>query len=151
MEGALFINICQGLMDHRQPSINRFLPETLKYWVGSSGVNFTSRGEGASLAMVDHPSSDSITKKIPHGVVILLHCLASQSLNYVFNLLYLTHWKKSLLLSPLNLEKEGWQKVANLRCNKDNTWSQKFMSVTSNGWVKQASMELGGLWGFRHF
>lgn len=107
MEGALFINIFQGLMDHRQPSINRFLPETLKYWVGSSGVNFTSRGDGASLAVVDHPSSDSITKKIPYGVVILLHCLTIQSLNYVFNWIYLTHWKKALLLIPLNLEKEG--------------------------------------------
>ena len=34
----------------------------------SSGVSLTSWGKGASLALVDHPSSDGITMKIPYGV-----------------------------------------------------------------------------------
>ena len=33
----------------------------------SSGVSLTSWGEGASLALVDHPSSDGFTIKIPYG------------------------------------------------------------------------------------
>ena len=39
----------------------------------SSGVSLTSWGEGASLALVGHPSSDGITIKIPYGVDVLLH------------------------------------------------------------------------------
>ena len=34
---------------------------TLKYWVGVQ--RFTSQGEGASLALVGHPSSDGVTIK----------------------------------------------------------------------------------------
>ena len=34
----------------------------------SSGVSFNSWGEGASLALVDHPSSDGVTIKISYGV-----------------------------------------------------------------------------------
>ena len=34
----------------------------------SSGVSLTSCGEGASLALVGHPSSDCITIKISYGV-----------------------------------------------------------------------------------
>ena len=30
-------------------------------------------GEGASLALVGHPSSDGIMIKIPYGVAVLLH------------------------------------------------------------------------------
>ena len=37
----------------------------------SSGASFTSGGEGASLALVDHPSSDGITIKMPYGVDVL--------------------------------------------------------------------------------
>ena len=32
-----------------------------------------SVGEGASLALAGHPSSDAITIKIPYGVDVLLH------------------------------------------------------------------------------
>ena len=31
----------------------------------SSGASFTSRGEGTSLALVDHPSSDDVIIKMP--------------------------------------------------------------------------------------
>ena len=43
----------------------------------SSGVNLTSRSEGASLALVGYPSSDGITIKIPYEVDVLLHQPAS--------------------------------------------------------------------------
>ena len=42
---------------------------TLKYWVGVQ--HFTSQGEGASLALVGHPSSDGVMMKMPYGVVVL--------------------------------------------------------------------------------
>ena len=38
-----------------------------------NGVSLTSWGEGASLALVVHFSSDAITIKIPYGVDVLLH------------------------------------------------------------------------------
>ena len=34
----------------------------LKYWVGVQQVSLTSWGEGASLALVGHPSSDGVTR-----------------------------------------------------------------------------------------
>ena len=37
----------------------------------SSGTSLTSWGEGASLALVGHPSSDGITIKMPYGVDVL--------------------------------------------------------------------------------
>ena len=43
----------------------------------SSGVSLTSWGEGASLALVGHPSSDGIIIKIPYGVDVLLRRPAS--------------------------------------------------------------------------
>ena len=39
----------------------------------SSEVSFTSWGEGASLALVGHPSSDGVTIEIPYGVDVLLY------------------------------------------------------------------------------
>ena len=39
----------------------------------SSWANLTSWAEGASLALVDHPSSSSATIKISYGVDVLLH------------------------------------------------------------------------------
>ena len=39
----------------------------------SSGASLTSWGEGASLALVGHPSSDGITIKILYGVDVLHH------------------------------------------------------------------------------
>ena len=47
---------------------HQVIPEILKYWVGVSGASLTSWGEGASLALVGHPSSDGVTIKIPCGV-----------------------------------------------------------------------------------
>ena len=40
-------------------------------WLVSSGVSLASWGEGASLALVGHPSSDGITIKMPYGVDVL--------------------------------------------------------------------------------
>ena len=37
----------------------------------SSGASLTSWEEGASLALVGHPSSDGVTIKIPYGVDVL--------------------------------------------------------------------------------
>ena len=39
----------------------------------SSMVSLASWGEGASLALVGHPSSDGITTKIPYGVDVSSH------------------------------------------------------------------------------
>ena len=41
-----------------------------------SRASLTAWGEGASLALVGHPSSDGIMIKIPYGVDVLLHQLA---------------------------------------------------------------------------
>ena len=38
-----------------------------------SGVRLTSWGEGASLVLVGHPSSEGVTIRIPYGVIVLLH------------------------------------------------------------------------------
>ena len=43
----------------------------------SSRVSLTSRGEGAFLALVGHPSNDGVTIKIPHAVNVLLYRPAS--------------------------------------------------------------------------
>ena len=43
----------------------------------SSGVSLTTWWEGASSAFIGNASSDGITMKIPYGVLILLHLLAS--------------------------------------------------------------------------
>ena len=47
------------------------LPETLKYWLVFSGVSLTSWGEGASLALVGHSSSDGVTIKMLYGIDVL--------------------------------------------------------------------------------
>ena len=43
-------------------------PETLKTGLVSSRASLTSWGEGASLALVRHTSSDGVTIKMPYGV-----------------------------------------------------------------------------------
>ena len=45
---------------------------SFKTWAFLLG-SLTSWGEGASLALVGHPPSDSIMIKIPYGVDVLLH------------------------------------------------------------------------------
>ena len=37
----------------------------------SSGASLTSWGEGASLTVLGHPSSDGIMIKLPYGLVVL--------------------------------------------------------------------------------
>ena len=55
-------------MNNKQHTLS--IPETLKYWVGFSLISWVV---GSSLALVDHPSSDGVTMKIPYGVNIPLH------------------------------------------------------------------------------
>ena len=45
----------------------------------SSGASLTSWGEGASLALVDHPSNDGVTMKMPYGVDVLMDQLRTPS------------------------------------------------------------------------
>ena len=47
------------------------VPGILKYWVCVQRGQSTSWGEGASLALVGHASSDGITIKMPYGVNLL--------------------------------------------------------------------------------
>ena len=49
----------------------KILPETKNTGLVSSGVSLTAWGEGASLALVGHPSSDGVTIKMPFGVDVL--------------------------------------------------------------------------------
>ena len=52
----------------------RFPPPNTGWWntgLVSSGVSLTSWGEGASLALVGHPSSDGVMIKMPYGVDVL--------------------------------------------------------------------------------
>ena len=37
----------------------------------SSGASLTTLGDGASLALVGHPSRDGITIKVPYGIDVL--------------------------------------------------------------------------------
>ena len=57
----------------------RIYPETLKYWVGVQQGQSYLMGRSASLALVDHPSSDDITINIPYGLDVLLHHPVIQS------------------------------------------------------------------------
>ena len=45
----------------------------------SSGASLTSWGEGASLALVGHPSSDGVTIKMPYGVYVYIDQLRTPS------------------------------------------------------------------------
>ena len=66
-----------------------------------AGASLSSWGEGASLALVGHPSSDGTTIKLPYGVDVLLY--RSTSLTHH---LFLLGWLKLnliLLLDQLKL------------------------------------------------
>ena len=54
----------------------------------SSEVSLTSWGEGASLALVGHLSSDGITIKIPYGIDVLLHQRFTTSTSFASQLSY---------------------------------------------------------------
>ena len=66
----------------------------------SSGANLTPWGEGVSLALVGHPSSDGVTINMPYGVDVLHR----PALYPIFSLLL--GWLKlnlALLLDQLRL------------------------------------------------
>ena len=48
-----------------------FAPRHSNTGLVSSGASLTSWGEGASLALFGHPSSDGVTIKMPYGVDVL--------------------------------------------------------------------------------
>ena len=88
----------------------------------SSGASLTSRGEGASLALVGHPCSDGVTIKIPYGVDVL-HRPASHPTfsywvgqsNFVFPVgpvefcwLWIFPWSKLAWHSCSVWDKPGW-------------------------------------------
>ena len=50
---------------------DNFSPRLWNSGLVSSGASLTSRGEGASLAVIGHPSSDGVTIKMPYGVDVL--------------------------------------------------------------------------------
>ena len=56
-----------------------FLPRRWNTGLVSSGVSLTSWGEGASLALVAHPSSDGVTIKLPYGVDVFIDQLHTPS------------------------------------------------------------------------
>ena len=61
----IFSRFCKFLIS----KCEKFLfPKTLKYWVG---VQRRQWREGASLALVGHPSSNGVTIKMPLGVDVL--------------------------------------------------------------------------------
>ena len=71
-----FLNTVQVILTDKtkasDPTKSKYFPPRL--WnsgLVSSGDILTSWGEGASLALVGHPSSDGITIKMPYGVHVL--------------------------------------------------------------------------------
>ena len=68
--GKMFLISLQKLFLFSKKSKFRILDIQISYWV-TSRVSLTSWGEGASLALVDHPSSDGVTIKMPYGVDVL--------------------------------------------------------------------------------
>ena len=61
----IFLNF---VLLHKQVAIYYIPPRHWNTGLVSSGVSLNSWGEGASLALLGHPSSDSITIKILYGV-----------------------------------------------------------------------------------
>ena len=59
--------------------MSRLLQRHRNIWLVSSGVSLASWGEGASLALVGHPTSDGITIKIPYGVDVYVDQLRTPS------------------------------------------------------------------------
>ena len=49
----------------------------------SNRAILTSWGEGASLALVGHPSSDGVSKKMPYGVDVFIDQLCTPSSYWV--------------------------------------------------------------------
>ena len=73
---SLYISSKTFLMknpDHIADPVQNLSPRNYNTGLVSSGDILTSWGEGDSLALVGHPSSDSVTIKMPYGVDLLLH------------------------------------------------------------------------------
>ena len=52
--------------------MKKYIPSRqMKYWVGVQRSQSYLMGEGASLALVGHPSSDGVMIKMPYGVDVL--------------------------------------------------------------------------------
>ena len=74
LNGQVFIYELSGCGFKSSCSHLNFRPYQMNFsWVWSSRISLTSWGEGASLALVDHPSSDGIMIKIPYGLGVLSH------------------------------------------------------------------------------
>ena len=82
MQTALLNGLCFMLSQKRKHYFksNNNCKLSPRHWntgLMSSRVSLTSWGEGASLVLVGHPSSDGIMIKIMYGVDVLLHQPAS--------------------------------------------------------------------------
>ena len=73
------------------------LPNTLKHWVGvQRGQSYLMAS--VSLALIDHPSSDGVTIKLPYGVNALLYLPVS---HHMFSYWVLLKLNLNLLLDQL--------------------------------------------------
>ena len=59
--------------------MSRLLQRHRNIGLVSSGVSLASWGEGASLALIGHPTSDGITTKIPYWVDVYVDQLHTPS------------------------------------------------------------------------
>ena len=59
------------IMSMLMMSLLSVYPKTFKYWVGVQRGQSYLWGEGASSALVGHPSTDGVTIKMPYGVDVL--------------------------------------------------------------------------------
>ena len=79
----------------------------------------TSWGEGASLALVDHPSSDGVKIKIPYGVDVSLHQPASLNLFLLGLLKLLGKW--TLVVAVFNADAYSFLAFSHLTCQLEDT------------------------------
>ena len=70
---AVQCDLCELWIHIKCKNLNYFIlfPETLNTGLVSSRASLTSGGEGASLALIGHPSSDGVMTKMPNGVHVL--------------------------------------------------------------------------------
>ena len=67
---ALVLQIVEKISENYCPWLY-ISPRLWNTGLVSSGASLTSWGEGATLALVGHPSSDGVTIKMPYGVDVL--------------------------------------------------------------------------------
>ena len=90
----IFYEFCMNSLDTTDTTILRYyLLRDIEIlgWC-PAGASLTSWGEGASLALVGHPSSDGITIKMPYGVDVL-HRPASHPIFSFLGWLKLKHFR----------------------------------------------------------